>query len=254
MSQNDFSNLVGLLPWFTTTRDHDLGNRLGNVKDGIERDVSCCVIGREVRVGENLDEPALIIDRVGFPGSLETQRAEFVHVLELPALNANRVSSLLMSLSRHALPLVLELWNFSSFFCSRRAKFDLHHLQDRIRDLLRIYTLERSACRKTVPLEFRLFECFLDAVFPGVELLAHVRRDPVGTRRVPSHLDKFSELLLKSCGRRMIFLRFSDELSFVVCDGNVVEMDLSDDSRHRWVLRNADFVECGDHWAAAIVV
>src|SRR5207245_1345096 len=47
-------------------------------------------------------------------------------------------------------------------------------------------------------------------------------------------------------------LRFSDELSFVVCDGNVVEMDLSDDSRHRWVLRNADFVECGDHAAAAI--
>src|SRR5207247_3257737 len=119
--------------------------------------------------------------------------------------------------------------NFSGFVRWWRAKFDLDDLGDRIRDLSRIYAFERSACRKTVALEFWFFECFLDAVFPGVEFLADVRRDPIGTRGFPSHLDEFLEFLLESCGRRLIFLRLSDELSFVVRDRNVVELALSDD-------------------------
>ena len=78
-------------------------------------------------------------------------------------------------------------------------------------------------------------------------VLADARRDPIGTRGFPSHLDEFFEFLLESHGRRLILVRLLDELSLVVCDRNVVEMDFSNDARHRGMLWDPDFVECGNH-------
>src|SRR5207249_2191465 len=136
----------------------------------------------------------------------------------------------------------------------RRSNLNVDNLWNRILNFLGIHAFERSPSRKTVTDKLRLLERFLNAVLPGIKFVSDVRRHSIRPSGFSRHLDELFEFFFKGSDRRLIFLRFSDELPFVVCDWDVVEMDLPRNARHGGVLRDSDFVKRGNHAAAAVRV